>query len=386
MRFTRLLTLARRMEKGVGLQRLTAQAAFYLALLPLLPKKDWSAEKLVAYYFKSEKLRCVFISILADFFTPPSQFMGLGVFALNTETFFEKRMPSSLTKDAKMLHLYTVRGGMRALVKAFTDEFQSLGGVLHTSCVVTKVLIKDGKTTGIVDQDGNVHLSDVVAASGGANELFCSLIDPEYLDPSFLEKVHKVPLMDSVFMVHLGLDMDPSPYLHATSTYFYGSYDIEGEIERARQGIYHEGASGFVVHFPSLLSPECAPTGKHAITVYTICPDRLATGTWEEGKERYTEKLLEYAEKYIPGLRDHIVVLQVVTPDDLRRITHLNHHAFGGLAPVMGAWRPPHQTPLPGLWFIGAQSESGGGMNNVILSSYQVARRITGNENVDHRR
>jgi phytoene dehydrogenase-like protein len=77
--------------------------------------------------------------------------------------------------------------------------------------------------------------------------------------------------------------------------------------------------------------------------------------------------------------------LQVVTPDDLRKITHLNHHAFGGLAPVMGAWRPPHQTPIPGLWFIGAQSESGGGMNNVILSSYQVARRITGNENVDHR-
>lgn len=384
VRFTRLMTLARRMEKAVGYKRFAARAAFYLFLLPLLPKKDWSAEKLVAHYFKSEKLRCVFISILADFFTPPSQFMGLGVFALNTETFFEKRMPSHLTKNAEMLHLYTVRGGMPALVKAFTHELLSLGVTIHTGRAVTKITVEDGKAAGIIDKNGTGHPSDVVVASGGANELFCKLIGSGHLEPDFMEKVANIPLMDSVFMVHLGLDMDPSPYLHATSTYFYGTYDIEGEIERARQGIYHEGASGFVVHFPSLVSPECAPTGKHALTIYTICPDRLVSGSWEERKERYTKQLLGYAEKYIPELRDHIVVRQIVTPDDLRRITHLDHHAFGGLAPVMGAWRPPNQTPISGLWFIGAQSESGGGMNNVILNSYQVARRITNKEYQDH--
>jgi phytoene dehydrogenase-like protein len=42
----------------------------------------------------------------------------------------------------------------------------------------------------------------------------------------------------------------------------------------------------------------------------------------------------------------------------------------------MNAWRVPHKTPIQGFWFVGAQSESGGGVNTVIPSSYKVARLI----------
>ena len=94
VRFTRLVTVARRMEKG----GLSDKIGFYFSLLPLLPKMNWNAERLMAHYFKSEKLKCVFMSILADFFTPPSKFPGLGIFSLNGEITFEKRMPTQLAK------------------------------------------------------------------------------------------------------------------------------------------------------------------------------------------------------------------------------------------------------------------------------------------------
>lgn len=42
----------------------------------------------------------------------------------------------------------------------------------------------------------------------------------------------------------------------------------------------------------------------------------------------------------------------------------------------MGRSGVPHETPLRGLWFIGAQSESGTGMNNVMHGSWRVARRL----------
>jgi prolycopene isomerase len=182
--------------------------------------------------------------------------------------------------------------------------------------------------------------------------------------------------MGSVFMIHLGVDYDPSDVLHTVCTYFYGSYDIEGEVKRAQAGIYHEGEAGFVVHFPSLRSPGMAPKGMHALTIYTICPDQLADGDWETEKEKYADKLLEYAEKKLPGLREHIVVKRILSPVELRQLTHLDHHAFGGTAPVMNAWKIPHQTPIDGLWFIGAQSESGGGVNNVLPSAYKTAKKI----------
>jgi phytoene dehydrogenase-like protein len=372
VRFTRLVTLGGRLENG----GLPAKLAFYSALLPLFSKLKWTADRLMAHYFRSEKLKAVFISILADFFTPPSQFMGLGVFSLNAEIAYEKRMPEMLAKNAKMIRLYSIKGGTEVLVNAFRDEIIANGGKIITGCAVKKVLIENGHATGVVDEKGLTHPCDRVIASGGAKELFFNLVGKENLTADFAEKVANIPLMDSVFMLHLGVDFDPSQYLRSACTYFYGSYDIEGEVARARQGLYHEGAAGFVVHFPTLRSPQMAPKGRHALTIYTICPEKLKTGEWEKGKEQYADKLLEYVEKRLPGLREHIVVKRILIPPDFRRIAHLEHHAFGGVAPIMNAWKVPHQTPIEGLWFIGAQSESGGGVNNVIPSAYKVAQRI----------
>ena len=59
-------------------------------------------------------------------------------------------------------------------------------------------------------------------------------------------------------------------------------------------------------------------------------------------------------------------------------VTQFLQHAFGGIAPVLGAWQVPHRTPVEGLWFVGAQSESGGGVNNVMPGAYKTARRIAG--------
>jgi phytoene dehydrogenase-like protein len=372
VRFTRLVTLGGRMEK----EGLSTKIAFYLALLPFLPKMNWSAEKLLAHYFKSNKLKCVFMSILADFFTPPSKFPGLGIFTLNSEISFEKRMPVLLAKNAVMTRSYSVVGGLKILMKAMADAITAYGGKIHTNCTIDGIVIKDNKASGVVDQTGKVYDCDVVIASGGAKEIFTELLPDGLLPESYIEKVLSIPLMDSVFMIHLGVDYDPLDVLHTVCTYFYGTYDIEGEVKRAQAGIYHEGESGFVVHFPSLRSPGMAPKGMHALTIYTICPDKLAKGDWQTEKEKYADILLACAEKKLPGLRDHIVVKRVLSPVELRELTHLDHHAFGGLAPVMKSWKIPHKTPVEGLWFIGAQSESGGGVYNVLPGAYKTARRI----------
>jgi phytoene desaturase len=371
VRFTRLMTRARRMEDG----RLPSKVAFFGALLPLLPMKDWTAARLLAHYFRDMKLKAVFVSILADFFTPPSQFQGLGVFMLNAEKAYERRMPSQLARDAEMIGLYTIRGGTRALVEAYLAALAESGAELRLNATVERIRVEVGRVTGVSLADGTSLAAERVIASGGAKETFLKLLEPGDLSEEFKQKLAGLPLMDSVFMLHLGVDSS-FPALHCSSTYFYGSYDIEGQVKLAREGVYHEGAAGFVVHWPSLRSPEMAPAGMQALTIYTICPEKLKEGDWERDKEVYAEKLLGYAEKYLPGLRQSIRTQVIVSPLELRKITHLEHHAFGGLAPVMNAWRPPHQTPVQGLWFIGAQSESGGGMNSVIPSADQVAKRV----------
>lgn len=376
LRFTRIMTAARTMEATSGLTRWFWKARLYANLLPFLPRKDWTATQLMNSYFRTRQLQMVFISILADFFTPPSKFQGLGVFALNPESSFDCRIPRRIAPGAELLYQYSLLGGAITLVTALAEKIREHGGEILTSRPIARILVNNGRATGVVDALGNAYPADVVIASGGAKETFFNLVGKGSLPEPLAADITALPLMDSVFMVHLGLDTSPAEYVHGACTYFYGTYDLEGGIDRAKRGEYHEGKDGFVVHVPTLHSPEMAPQGMHAVTIYTICPDRLRDGAWANNKEFYADRLVAAAERYIPGLREHTRVREILTPDDFRERTHTAHHAFGGTAPLMNAPKIRHQTPIMGLWFIGAQSESGGGVNNVISGAYATAQRI----------
>ncbi len=375
LRFTKLMTFARKSEKASGFGKTLLMARLYWTLLPLLPKAKWNADQLMSHYFKSDKLKMVFTSILADFFTTPADFLGLGIFALNSELSFDKRIPKSLAANTDQLYLYSMLGGIKNLTQPMISLIESQGGEIAVESPVEKIVVENNKVTG-VHVGGEFHPADVVLASGDAKQIFFKLTGKEKLTEEYAQLVENQALMDSIFMVHLGIDMDPSPYVHGPVTYYYGTYDLDRGIKDAQSGVYHEGRDGFVVHVPTIHSPEMAPDGHHALTVYTICPDTLNEGSWDERREEFADKLVAYTEKYIPGLSEHTLTREIITPVDFRELTHAEHHAFGGLAPVMNRPNIEHQNPIEGLWFIGQQSESGGGVFNVLPSSYKVARRI----------
>jgi len=168
LRFTSVMIIARRMVKARGIAALYWKARLFLKLLPLLPKKDWSAKRLMDDYFKSEKLKCVFTSILADFFTPPSQFIGLGIFALNPEASFDKRLPRQLAKDTEQLYYYSILGGIHTLVKALVETILAHGGQVYTSRPVAKIILQNGRVSGVVDQSGKQVPAEIVVASASA--------------------------------------------------------------------------------------------------------------------------------------------------------------------------------------------------------------------------
>ena len=82
------------------------------------------------------------------------------------------------------------------------------------------------------------------------------------------------------------------------------------------------------------------------------------------------------AEKVIPGLREKAKIKVILTPDDFKKITYLKHHSFGGFAPIMGKLGGPHQTPVKNFWFIGAQSEGGAGLANLLPDTSRTIKRI----------
>jgi phytoene dehydrogenase-like protein len=370
------MALLRKLNKASGLDKTFTNLRLYATLLPFFSRQNWTAQQVMDDYFTDNRLKMVFISILADFFTPPSQFLGLGVFALNSEASFESRQPKYLAPGAEQLYHWSVLGGIHTVVDALISQVKAAGGVIRCATPVKSIRVTDGVAVGVETGQGEFIPADTVIASTAAREAFIDLVGSHNLPPEWVKRVQDLPLMDSVFMVHLGLDFDPTPFNHGTCTYYYGSYELEEGIQKAKSGIYHEGDDGFVVHIPTAHSPEMAPAGHYSLTVYTICPDRLAEGSWSERKEALADKLVSLAEPHIPGLRQHTVTRAVITPDDWRARVYASHHSFGGMAPYKGVTGIPYQTPLKGLWFIGSQSQSGAGLGNVVTGAYKTALQV----------
>ena len=341
-------------------------------------KKEWSAQKLMDYCFSNKKLQAVFIGILADYVASPNVFPGLIITIINAESQYDERVPLDYGRHEHRSSWTFIKNGCIELVNAIAGAVTEFGGKIITNMAVTKILIEECRVKGVITSVGKVQEVDAVVASGGAKELFLELISEKYLPKDFIKTyINDLFTTESIFMVHLGVDYDPSVHQNgAALCYYYLTYDINGSIKDCQKGIYHEGKDGFLVYIPSVHSPNMAPPGHHAVTVYTIAPKNPINGNWGKNKEEWAEKLLDIAEKYIPGLREHTKIKIILTPEDFKKRTHLNHHAFGGTVPHLTIPPPPHKTPIEGLWFVGAQSETYGGVIGAINGADNVVKMM----------
>jgi phytoene dehydrogenase-like protein len=381
-RFMEIVSLAQRAEISTGFHSFAARAGMYLKLLPLLPKAKWNAERMTDSFFTSEKLKAAFISILAGFTVRPSEFHGLGIAAVNPEAAFDRRVPLQTSRRGKQASYSFIEGGCRALTDRLVEKIRAGGGRVETGTLVAKIVTEtppateERRATGVELADGRIVPADMIIASGGAKETFFDLVGTDKLPQEFAQAINDMSLIESIFVIHLAVDFDLSEWQSAGVCYYYLTYDIESSIEKLLQGLYHGGSDGFLVCIPSYFSQDMAPPGSHAVTIYTVAPDTLKDGSWEEQKEKYATDLLDLAEEKIPGLRANTRFMKIFTPADFRQLTNLKHHAFGGCAPVMDKKGAPHETPFDNLWFVGAQSESGAGMNSVMEGVWRTVREI----------
>jgi phytoene dehydrogenase-like protein len=372
----RLMSLARQAETARGLAGFLLKLRMWLDFQPVKGKVKWTGQQLMDHYFQSPELKTFFLGIVADFVTAPSEFPALGVPTLHIETAFDQRIPAfPNTQSAQVAYSYLI-GGCQSLVDAVMGVILQNGGRLLLNTAVKRIVIENGRATGVELSDGRIDPADIVLASGGMKEVFFDLVGREHLSTAFIEQIEANRLMESVLMVQLGIDFDPTPYQPAALCYYYKTDDLEGAVRRLRTGFYHEGKEGFLIYVPSLHSPSLAPAGRHAVTIYTVAPDTLSEGTWYQRGEELADKLVAAAEEHIPGLREHTQTRLILTPEDFRARTYLKHHSFGGVPPVIGNKPPAHKTSIAGLWFIGAQSESAGGVQGAMLGAQKVAKRI----------
>ena len=351
-------------------------ALAYVRIKPLMPL---NAQELMNRFFRDTKLQALYLGILADFCVAPSEFSGIMVPFVNIETAFDKRIP--LTENGRKFRngFGYIRGSVHRMVTELARVISEHGGTVRCSSLVDTIRIENGKAVGVRLGSGEELDADVVIGSGGGKEFFRERVGYAHLTPEYQAIVENFRPMESVFMVHLGVDFDPLRYQPSALCYYYGTYDIEAAIRNLRQGVYHHGSEGFLIYVPSQANPELAPEGHHCITIYTVAPDTLKEGDWESIKETCADELIALAERRLPGLSEHIKTRLIRTPLDYREIAFLRHSAFGGTVPDRNLRNPPHRTPVDNLFFVGAQSETRGGITGCLIGAEETVEWIRQN-------
>ena len=350
-------------------QTLLIKLRLLLTMLKIKKYYEMTVQQLLEHLFMSEKLQTLFSGIFADFCADPNEVQGLGVVFTNPETAFDKRIPTE--KNGKLYYpvFSFIQGGCQKLPEALADYITAHGGSIHQNTVVEKVLIENGQAKGVRLADGREVAADAVVGCGAGKDFFEKCVGLDYLDEEYRKILAEFRPMEAVFMLHLGVDYDPMQYLKSSLYYCYGMYDLHAATEKLRTGVYHEGDDGYLIFVPSFHAPEFAPEGKHCVTIYTVAPDTLKDASWEERKEEYADKLIRLAERQLPELGKHIVTRKIMTAEDYRRFTHMEKSSFGGVVPIWNQKNPPHMTPVQGLYFVGQQSENGGGVGAVMVGA-----------------
>jgi len=289
-----------------------------------------------------------------------------------------------MINKALMEGVFYPKGGMGKISEAMANAFLRSGGEIHLQTEADQILIKDGRAEGVLTKNGEAFQAQLVISNINPN-LSVKMIPLEFRK-SFAKKWGRLEYSLSCFILYAATDLDlrgmDLPYF----TYLRFLSDLEEEDRILRRGEVPQNPT-MMVSIPTTLDPSLAPPGKHMLSVLINVPYHYQ-GKWGGGdvekyrqiKEDFSQKILRQLDsKLIPGLRDHLLFYEAATPLTLERYTGNEMGAMYGLASTpqqVGNLRPPHQTPIPGLFQVGHYTRPSHGIVGASLSGFIAARII----------
>jgi phytoene dehydrogenase-like protein len=270
------------------------------------------------------------------------------------------------------------RGGTGAISNAIAAAAREFGVEIRTQASVDKILVKNGRASGIALKSGEEISASVVSSSVDPHLTFEKFIEPSDLPSDFLEAVRRYKFRGSSGKVNLALDALPDfKSLPGQGAHLRGAISISPSIEYmerayddAKYGRYSRKPYIDMV-IPSLTDPSVAPPGKHVLSCFVqYAPYKLAQGTWDDHKEAFGDTVINTIAEHAPNIKKIIIGRQILTPLDLEREFGLTQgNIFQGelsleqlffLRPVPG-WAY-YRTPVDNLYMCGSATHPGGGI------------------------
>jgi phytoene dehydrogenase-like protein len=293
------------------------------------------------------------------------------------------------------------KGGGVVLVDALAELVREAGGSLRTGAEVERVLVSDGKATGVRLAGGEpLEASRAVLACVTPTQLYGRLLAEGEAPAPVHEAARRFRYGRGEMQIHLALSEAPrwrgderlarTPIVHLTA----GLDGVSRAVNEAVRGLLPAEAT-VVVGQPLALDPSRAPDGAGILWIQLQeLPSRPAgdaageldaRGEWtEELREAYADRIVERIGAHVENLAAATVARVVMSPADMAAANPnwVGGDIYGGACTLDQnlvfrplAAQPGHETPVERLWHIGASTHPGPGLG--AGSGYLVAKRLT---------
>src|SRR6201984_3586171 len=182
------------------------------------------------------------------------------------------------------------RGGTGAISNAIADAAREAGVEIRTKAPTAKILVKGGKSKGVILANGDEIYAEVVSSSVDPKHTFIDFIEPGHIDEDFLSEVRRYKYRGSSGKVNLALDRLPEfKCMPGEGAHLRGAMSFSPSVEYMERA-YDDAKYG---HFsrrpyidmviPSLTDPSVAPPGKHVMSCFVqYAPYKLKPGlNWD---------------------------------------------------------------------------------------------------------
>jgi phytoene dehydrogenase-like protein len=271
------------------------------------------------------------------------------------------------------------RGGMGAVTSALALSLQASGGRIRSGAPVDRILVRNGKATGVTLADGEEIHARTVVSNLDVKRTFLETMDAHDLPEEFVKQVRSFKIRGSSGKLNIALDGLPDfPSIPRGAPCTSGDMHVTDTIEMLERA-YDDWKDGrwsrspyLDILIPSQIDPTMAPDGKHYMSVFVqYCPYKLADGEWNDvTRKAFGDTVIDTIGRVSPNFKDLILHAEIRTPWDIENEVGLTEgNIFQGELtfdqllfnrPIPGYAQ--YRAPVRGLYMCGSSTHPGGGV------------------------
>lgn len=273
-------------------------------------------------------------------------------------------------------------GGMYRLVEVLAGLAEARGAKIVYNAPIDKITSEHGQVTGVLLENGEKVLADIVISNADIAHTELKLLNPE--QRSYSERYfNKRTMAPGALIMYLGVKKEYPNLRHHNLVF---SADWDANFKAIYKTKKWPNDPSFYVCNPSKTDKTVAPK-KHE-NLFVLVPLPATTNYSEEELQKYGDWILETMERvlHLQDLQKNIVYKKLVGSKDFEEQFNSYHGSTLGFAHTLrqtAGFRPSNQSKkVRGLYYAGGGTSPGIGLPMCLISAQLVYKRLVNDQTV----